>query len=80
MQEKKEINLEQKDNEVAALYMETLVAEVDTNKYRLVNKILEESHKILEEKMDPLRESVDGTLREAAGRMVKAKRLEEKKE
>jgi hypothetical protein len=79
MQEKKEINLKPKEEEVAELYLETLLAEVDTNKYKLVNKILEESHKILEEKMDPLKESVDDTLREAARRLVKAKRLEDKK-
>lgn len=80
MQEKEKVdNLEPKTDGVAELYLETLLAEVDTNKYRLVNKILEEGHKILEEKMDPLRESVDATLREAAGRMVKAKRSEEKK-
>lgn len=79
MQKEKTDNLEQKGNEVAELYMETLVAEVDTNKYRLVNKILEETHKILEEKMDPLRESVDDVLREAAGKMIKAKRSETKR-
>lgn len=78
MQEKKATNLEPKE-EVAELYLETLLVEVDGNKYRLVNQLLEEGHKILEEKMDPLKESVDDTLREAAGRLVKAKRLEEKK-
>ena len=79
MSKEKTDNSEQKADGIAELYMETLVAEVDANKYRLVNKILEETHKILEEKLDPLRESVDDTLREAAGKMIKAKRLEAKK-
>jgi len=79
MQEEKETNLKQKDDGIAELYMETLVAEVDANKYRLVNKLLEETHKLLEEKMDPLKESVDDALREAARKMVRAKRLELKK-
>lgn len=72
---KKEKNSVQKDDEVAELYLETLLEKVDTNKYRLTNKILEEAHKLLEEKTDPLRESVDDTLREAAGRMVKTSNL-----
>lgn len=79
MAKEKETNLEQKDDGIAELYIETLVAEVDGNKYRLVNKLLETTHQLLEEKLDPLRESVDDGLREAAGRLIKAKRLELKK-
>jgi hypothetical protein len=72
MAEKKEKIKGEKEVEVAELYLETLLEKVDTNKYRLVTKILDVSHQLLEDKTDPLKESVDATLREAAGRMVKA--------
>ena len=68
---------EQKDQavqqpELANLYLETLIAKVDTNKYRLIRQLLDTSHELLEEKTDPLREPVDDVLRKAAGRMVSA--------
>ena len=68
---------EQKDQtvqqpELANLYLETLIAKVDTNKYRLIRQLLDTSHELLEEKTDPLREPVDDVLRKAAGRMVTA--------
>jgi hypothetical protein len=56
--------------ELANLYLETLIAKVDTNKYRLIRELLDTSHELLEEKTDPLREPVDDVLRKAAGRMV----------
>lgn len=56
--------------ELANLYLETLIAKVDTNKYRLIRQLLDTSHQLLEEKTDPLREPVDDILRKAAGRMV----------
>lgn len=58
--------------ELANLYLETLIARVDTNKYRLIRELLDTSHELLEEKTDPLREPVDDVLRKAAGRMVAA--------
>jgi len=58
--------------EMANLYLETLIAKVDTNKYRLIRQLLDTSHELLEEKTDPLREPVDDILRKAAGRMVAA--------
>ena len=56
--------------ELANLYLETLIAKVDTNKYRLIRQLLDTSHELLEEKTDPLREPVDDILRKSAGRMV----------
>jgi hypothetical protein len=58
--------------ELANLYLETLIAKVDTNKYRLIRQLLDTSHELLEEKTDPLREPVDDVLRKSAGRMVAA--------
>jgi hypothetical protein len=58
--------------ELANLYLETLIAKVDTNKYRLIRQLLDTSHQLLEEKTDPLREPVDDILRKSAGRMVAA--------
>ncbi|MCX6084952.1 MAG: hypothetical protein NTX94_00730 [Caldiserica bacterium] len=58
--------------ELANLYLETLIARVDTNKYRLIRQLLDTSHELLEEKTDPLREPVDDVLRKSAGRMVAA--------
>lgn len=68
---------EQKDTtarqpELANLYLETLTAKVNPNKYELIRELLNVAHEMLEEKADPLRESVDDTLRKAAGRMVLA--------
>lgn len=60
----------QQQPELANLYLETLIAKVDTNKYRLIRQLLDTSHELLEEKTDPLREPVDDILRKSAGRMV----------
>lgn len=68
MDEKKEQPTQQL--ELANLYLETLIAKVDTNKYRLIRQLLDTSHELLEDKTDPLREPVDDVLRKAAGRMV----------
>ncbi len=70
MDEQKEQSTQQP--ELANLYLETLIAKVDTNKYRLIRELLDTSHELLEEKTDPLREPVDDVLRKAAGRMVAA--------
>jgi hypothetical protein len=51
--------------------LETLVAKVDTNKYRLIRRLIEASHEQLEEKTDPLREPVDDILRKSAARLLK---------
>ncbi len=58
---------------VANMYLETLVQKVDQNKYRLIRKLINTSHDLLEEEPDPLHESVDGILREAAEKLVIAK-------
>src|SRR5450756_1805167 len=58
--------------ELANLYLETLIAKVDTNKYRLIRQLLDTSHELREEKTAPLREPVDDILRKSAGRMVAA--------
>ena len=52
--------------ELANLYLETLIAKVDTNKYRLIRQLLDTSHELLEEKTDPLREPVDDILRKSS--------------
>jgi hypothetical protein len=69
MDEQKERLTEQP--ELATLYLETLVAKVDTNKYRLIRRLIEASHEQLEEKTDPLREPVDDILRKSAARLLK---------
>lgn len=56
---------------VANLYLETLIAKVDTNKYRLIRKLINASHEFLEDEADPLHESVDNVLRNSAIRLVK---------
>lgn len=68
MEEDKEVATQQP--ELASLYLETLTAKVNPNKYELIRELLDVAHEMLEEKTDPLRESVDETLRKAAGRMV----------
>lgn len=70
MEEQKEVTTRQP--ELANLYLETLTAKVNPNKYELIRELLNVAHEMLEEKADPLRESVDDTLRKAAGRMVLA--------
>ncbi|MGB9666248.1 MAG: hypothetical protein ACPL2N_02955 [Candidatus Cryosericum sp.] len=70
MEEQKEVTARQP--ELANLYLETLTAKVNPNKYELIRELLNVAHEMLEEKADPLRESVDDTLRKAAGRMVLA--------
>ncbi|MHB8071273.1 MAG: hypothetical protein ACYDHF_04860 [Candidatus Cryosericum sp.] len=56
--------------ELATLYLETLVAKVDSNKYRLIRRLIDASHEQLEEKTDPLREPVDDILRKSAARLL----------
>lgn len=58
--------------ELATLYLETLVGKVDTNKYRLIRRLIDASHEQLEEKTDPLREPVDDILRKSAQRLLNA--------
>lgn len=58
--------------ELATLYLETLVAKVDTNKYRLIRRLIDASHEQLEEKTDPLREPVDDILRKSAQKLLNA--------
>jgi len=72
MEEHDEVTVQQP--ELATLYLETLTAEVNPNKYELIRELLDVAHEMLEEKTDPLRESVDDTLRKAAGRMVQVAR------
>lgn len=67
MDEPRERTAEQ--SELATLYLETLVAKVDTNKYRLIRRLIDASHEQLEEKTDPLREPVDDILRKSAARL-----------
>ncbi len=57
--------------ELATLYLETLVAKVDTNKYRLIRRLIDASHEQLEEKTDPLREPVDDILRKSALKLLR---------
>ncbi len=57
---------------IASLYLETLIARVDKNKYRLIRRLVGISHDLLEDKSDPLREPVDDVLRKAAVRLVAA--------
>jgi len=72
VEEQKELTARQP--QLANLYLETLTAEVNPNKYELIRELLDVAHEMLEEKTDPLRESVDDTLRRAAGRMVQTAR------
>jgi predicted metal-dependent hydrolase len=58
------------ERELANLYLETLVAKVDPNKYRLIRELLDTSHEFLEDKPDPLREPVDDVLRKSAARLL----------
>ena len=58
------------ERELANLYLETLVAKVDSNKYRLIRELLDTSHDFREDKPDPLREPVDDVLRKSAARLL----------
>ncbi|HNW84272.1 MAG: hypothetical protein ABFC79_02075 [Candidatus Cryosericum sp.] len=60
------------ERELANLYLETLVAKVDPNKYRLIRELLDTSHEFLEDTPDPLREPVDDVLRKSAARLLLA--------
>jgi hypothetical protein len=66
--------LSKHERELANLYLETLVAKVDPNKYRLIRELLDTSHDFLEDKPDPLREPVDDVLRKSAARLLASSR------